>query len=469
MFLTLWYRDHAMSLRRRFIVILALTALLVILASAAVLHVVKSTDEGREHSAREQAQKIASRLAESSEANLEATTVAAVPTSLDAAGGFCTHQGEPLVTVNALPPDKTNRDPLPPDLLDAVAQACANVGATAVRHPHDVVEIVSTPTRAGTVAWAAVRVLTRDDAGWPIWLPDFALLFGVMALLVVMTLLAMASVRRDTDLLVQNLQTLSQNLSADVRAPTGQEFARLGEGVVSMARNLASARDKERELQNHFAEAERLGALGRVVAGVAHEIRNPLTGLKLKLDVMKRSQTLPTIMADDLEACLSEISRLDGVVNALLVVARKPALDKQTFALHALVAERVAILLADRANEVAIRGEAQACAHRPSVARIIDNLLRNAVQASARSVSVEIQRENMESVSVAIGDAGAGVEPEHLRQLFEPFFTTKPEGTGLGLWICRTLAEGQGGSVTYARREEQTHFVLRLQRGDTDA
>jgi signal transduction histidine kinase len=113
--------------------------------------------------------------------------------------------------------------------------------------------------------------------------------------------------------------------------------------------------------------------------------------------------------------------------------------------------------------EVEITGSGAAAIDSDSMARAIDNLLRNAIEASASGdkVAVRVNTEG-ERVVVAVEDRGAGVKPDRESELFEPFFTTKPDGTGLGLAISRAIARGHGGDLVYAREGAMTRFVLSI-------
>ncbi|MCA1663764.1 MAG: sensor histidine kinase, partial [Myxococcales bacterium] len=118
-----------------------------------------------------------------------------------------------------------------------------------------------------------------------------------------------------------------------------------------------------------------------------------------------------------------------------------------------------------RAVTLRVEGDGDADADAESVARALDNLLRNAVEASPPDTTVDVRVGDASgAVLVQVEDHGAGVEEARAAELFEPFFTTKAEGTGLGLAICRAIARAHGGDVTYARAGAVTRFSLSLPR-----
>ena len=163
------------------------------------------------------------------------------------------------------------------------------------------------------------------------------------------------------------------------------------------------------------------------------------------------------------------ISRLDRLVGDLLLVAGKKMGPRQPTELGALVRARAEALGAWAATQrVAVRteGDGIAIADPESVARALDNMLRNAVEAAPPNSTVDARVvETAEAVEVRVEDHGRGIEPTRQRELFEPFFTTKAEGTGLGLAISRAIARAHGGDLTYMRAGDVTRFALSLPRG----
>jgi signal transduction histidine kinase len=160
----------------------------------------------------------------------------------------------------------------------------------------------------------------------------------------------------------------------------------------------------------------------------------------------------------------SEIARLDRLVADLLVVAGRPLGPRKPTAVAELARARVELLqpwAGSRGVSFTVDGAAGAALDPDSIARAIDNLLRNAVEASPSGATVSVRiDESAGAARVVVEDRGPGVQ--RTIELFEPFFSTKSEGTGLGLAISRSIARAHGGDVTYARSDGTTRFSLTL-------
>lgn len=232
-----------------------------------------------------------------------------------------------------------------------------------------------------------------------------------------------------------------------------------------MASRLADARDRERALEHRVAHQRRLSSLGHLVAGIAHEVRNPLTGIKLLLDGMRR-RALDGRTQADVEVALREIGRLDTLVRSLLGAARDTSAEPTAVDLGGVADERIAAISGAAAQHgvtIARRGDGELRTDRDAIVRILDNLLRNAIDASPPGATIDVAiAVTGTRATIDIADRGAGIPPAQLDNLFEPFVTSKPEGTGLGLWLSLALAESRGGTLRYQRADDLTHFTLEL-------
>jgi signal transduction histidine kinase len=373
-------------------------------------------------------------------------------------------------------PSATALDVLPAD-LDAPARAlviealhAAAGGRDAVlRHDTSSEAVLvagAVPTDAGALAWVAYSV--RPSPFITQWRFIVASLTLATLLLVATAVTTVVSVRRSAATLNASLAALATDLRAPVCRPPVRELADLADHIAGLAEALARAQDDRERLGAELAQRDRLAALGRVAAGIAHEVRNPLASIKLRVDLGRQHAATPPKLAEDLGFVSAEITRLDRLVDNLLVVAGRRRGPRQATALGALVDRRVQLLLpwaGEHGVRVDVSGEATSELDADAVARAVDNLVRNAVEASPASASVEVAvLEGDGAARVQVMDHGAGVDEARLAELFEPFFTTKPEGTGLGLALSRAVAAAHGGTLTYARRDGVTCFELTFPR-----
>jgi signal transduction histidine kinase len=245
-----------------------------------------------------------------------------------------------------------------------------------------------------------------------------------------------------------------------------RELSSVADGIAKLAEALARARREEERLQQKLTQQERLAALGRVAAGVAHEVRNPLASIKLRLDLAAAGTALPADVQHAIAHATTEIGRLDRLVADLLIVAGRAAGPRRPTSLGALARARTEALSPwahERGVELECRGDAGVEVDTDAIARAIDNLLRNGVEASAKGARVAVSVTGGDgTATVSVADLGPGVAEEHALELFEPFFTTKPDGTGLGLPLSRAIARAHGGDLHYRRDGNITRLDLTL-------
>lgn len=218
---------------------------------------------------------------------------------------------------------------------------------------------------------------------------------------------------------------------------------------------MAQVRQVERDaVQARLREAEQLAHVGQLAASLAHEIKNPLTGISGAIQVIRANLKPSDPHWPVLGEVLRQINRLDRSVKDLLVYARpKPPRYQRCDVSRAT--ERVLAVLRKEPEFDRIRMECELPRNLPAIAadenqleQLLMNLVLNAAQASAPGGVVRlVAAVRTGGIRLVVEDRGCGMPEDVARRAFEPFYTTKARGTGLGLPICRKIVEAHGGTI----------------------
>jgi signal transduction histidine kinase len=220
-----------------------------------------------------------------------------------------------------------------------------------------------------------------------------------------------------------------------------------------------------REHQDRLVESEKLAGIGRLSAGVAHEINNPL-GVILGYAKLLRKKADPAVAAD-LAVIEEETLRAKEIVDGLLDLSRPLPSEAQPVDLRALTDDVVARLREARLLDgvaVTVDGGATAPGHPDKLRQVLVNLVRNAAEAAGPGGRIAVRVAAQDGTAeVAVEDSGPGIDAANRGRLFEPFFTTKPRGTGLGLAVSRAIARAHGGDLAADPTDGGgARFALRL-------
>jgi len=310
-------------------------------------------------------------------------------------------------------------------------------------------------------AWAVKRLPGRNDP----WTGQRAFLLVALALAALVSVGgAIATGAR----LHRGIAEIRRGLIAlehDFEYSLPQRHDELGE--ISAAINRMAA--VRRVLEAEVAREERLRSMGRLVAAVAHEIRNPLNSIRLAMEMIERRLHRNTLRPDDLRMVCNEVDRLNDLLTNLLTFerAKTPQPERQQLV---PVLNRCVQLLRAQAEERGIR--LAVADHEASIEAVFDaqrltqalmNLLLNGIQATPRGGSVQIGiARHREAIQLIVRDAGPGLTGEQQEHLFEAFYTTKTSGTGLGLAVSRELVTSMGGQLTYEDGKPGAQFVICL-------
>ncbi|EDW23121.1 ATP-binding protein [Bacillus pumilus] len=222
--------------------------------------------------------------------------------------------------------------------------------------------------------------------------------------------------------------------------------------VADITKQKQAKLELERSNQQLQMQAQKLAVAGQIAAGIAHEVRNPLTSVNGFLQLMKTQYPERT---DYFDIIFSEIKRIDFVLSELLVLAKPQAVHFQEVQLHELL-EQVITLLKTNAvlsnidlKQPFKRQDAGAIlADANQMKQLFINLIKNAIEAMPEGGSIYISTEKvLNEWKITIQDEGKGMSEEDIQKIYDPFFSTKKEGTGLGLTICATILKDHHGRM----------------------
>ncbi len=215
-------------------------------------------------------------------------------------------------------------------------------------------------------------------------------------------------------------------------------------------------------LERKMRESERMATIGQITTSLSHEIRNPLSAIKMNLQILKKN---PQIIGNDqrrIEISAKEVNRLEGILEEVLDFAKPLHIKTGRVEINAIVLAALELLDMKFAEAgITIRTDLDSNlpaieADEEKLVQALINILLNALEASSYGSKVEIQTAfgtgNGGKVEITLADEGHGISSQHASEIFKPFFTTKSSGTGLGLSNAHRIIEAHGGRIDVDNR-----------------
>lgn len=204
---------------------------------------------------------------------------------------------------------------------------------------------------------------------------------------------------------------------------------------------------------------ERITLIGEMAAGVAHEIRNPMTVVKGYIQML--SLKAEPEKAEQFKIVLEELDRINSIVTDFLSLARNKNTEKSKYNLNNIIKNLFPLLSADAAKyDIEVKVDIDETVpyillNEKEIIQLILNLCRNGIEAIQQNGQVVIKTQYNEEgiVELSVSDNGSGISREHVEKIFDPFYTTKAEGTGLGLALCLSIVERHGGTIKIESEE----------------
>lgn len=256
-------------------------------------------------------------------------------------------------------------------------------------------------------------------------------------------------------------------------SPPGEEMELLSEKVEALVERAAQAKKGLEQSREAVVRLEKTAQVGKLAAGVAHSVRNPLTSVKMRLYSLKQELVLNPAQEEDFSVIAEEIRNIEAIVKNFLEYARRPKLRLKRVSPSGIV-DAAVDLLKPKLDSLGVRVRIErerilppAALDPDQVKEAFVNLLVNAAEAMPQGGRIVVFEDEgvMEPLGrVAVlkfADEGPGVPEAERERIFEPFFSTKPEGSGLGLSIVKGIVEDHGGWVHVAESKSGgAQFVL---------
>jgi len=244
------------------------------------------------------------------------------------------------------------------------------------------------------------------------------------------------------------------------------EIGNLAESFNNMSRQLFLTREKMEAASKKLIQAEKLASIGRISAGIAHEIRNPLTSVKLNIQKVMESQNLDDVDKEHLDISQEGIGHIENFIKELLNFTRVSELHLDRFSVEEIINESIKMIRGTlRLKKVQLEKNVQGnlphlLVDGDKLRQVFLNILHNACEAIPEAGKIKIslsQKEGSEgrNVRIEISDNGSGIPEKDWETIFEPFYTTKSTGIGLGLANARKIIEQHKGIIQVKKKKGQ--------------
>lgn len=387
-------------------------------------------------------------------------------------GGFYLLQHERLLgyafPTHGGPKPKTDVPPAERDEILQLARRATSRGVPQelVMHPkQDILVLRADPLPLWGAVWTMKRMPRTEDGQQKIL--SGLVVVGILVV-GVWTFAIALQLQWGVQQLRQSIQAMEANPAAQIPMLPAEM------GILGTAINTMQSR--RQQLEQRLYRVERLAGLGQLVAGVAHEIRNPLTSIRLNLQYTDRQLQKQQITNLPLASLIEQVDRLEHLVQRLLYFDQNQQQETpRVTSFEAIVQESVALLrLKAEEQDVQLLYVApktslpEAPLRRRELGQVMVNLILNAIQASPPGFQVrvgvaQVKDAEKQSWFVAwVEDQGSGLSKSDREHIFEPFYSTKPDGTGLGLAISHEIITRNGGLIDVQSQPGNTRFSIRL-------
>ena len=303
---------------------------------------------------------------------------------------------------------------------------------------------------------------------------------GIIVSLVALTILTLIILRLFEKIInrpifnLKNRMEKIQNGDFTSRVPITKddEIGDLAKSFNIMISKLEEANKRIEEFhEKKMEKAEHLASLGEIAAGLAHDIKNPIAGMKGALEIIHDKTDDSDSNKDVFKEVLVQIDKIDRIIKDLLRYAKPKELNIRVVSFSECVDQAVKLAQMQVKNKDiqfvknGTNKNIQARLDADKIQEVLLNLMLNGVAAIIKkgTISIEYETKDKKNLVITVSDDGAGIKKEFLSQIFQPFFTTKSTGTGLGLSICQKTVAAHSGTLDVKSDEGKgTTFTIRL-------
>lgn len=299
-----------------------------------------------------------------------------------------------------------------------------------------------------------MRAAVRRTSATLLWVGFIGLLFGLLGT----TSLARRIVRPLRKLLEGTVRISRGEFTHRIETRTSGEIGDLAVSFNDMAEKLLASRRETEEAQRRLVQSEKLAQIGRLAASIAHEIRNPLTSVKLNIQKLQEDGAFSALEREHLTLSQEGIAQIEKFIKEMLNFTRATELQRAPFAIEQIIDESLKTMKGV-CPEKGLAIEKQVAKNLPEVVvdgdrirQVLLNLLRNAAEAVGPEGRIVLSADMVVNKSggwlrLRVSDDGPGIAEKDWENVFEPFFTTKSWGIGLGLANARKLIELHRGTI----------------------
>jgi signal transduction histidine kinase len=332
-------------------------------------------------------------------------------------------------------------------------------------------------------AWVFDDLGDELSTAWPQDVTLFLQFVIVLGILLAVSFVI--TLKREVNAIQHGLARMKHDLTT--RLPVSRsEIGSVAGSINELANTIVVQQQEKEELQRTVQQKEKLASLGQLIAGVAHEVRTPLAGIKTRIQLWQEAMSVtrkkgvnkpegPT--QDSMRLVVEQLDRMESIVQKLLHFSKRRSPQLQNANMHDLLDQFVDDFRSD-AKKQRVVIEREYGADNPTVPvdpkeirKVFQNLLKNSLDAMADGGVLRIRTSSDDKHSallVAVEDTGHGIEPEIASKIFDPFYTTKDSGVGLGLSIAYEIIRSHHGNIWYERGDQGgARFVVSLFRERT--